>query len=53
MLTIDEAPWAEYLEIDEDTWERKLRPDTPQDIRERYEAYLQEQKRNPHERRPK
>ncbi len=53
MLTIDEAPWAEYLEIDEETWERKLREDTPKDIREKYEQFLQEQNSNPDELIPK
>ena len=53
MLTSDEAPWVEYLEIDEETWERKLRADTPQSIRELYEKYLMEQNSNPAEMRPK
>ena len=43
MLTIYEAPWVEYLEIDEETGERKLRMDTPQEIRYKYENYCLEQ----------
>lgn len=46
MLTLFDAPWLEYLEIDEDTGERKLRDDTPQEIREKYEEYCQEQSKN-------
>lgn len=53
MLTFEEAPWVEYLEIDEETFERKLRSDTPEEIREQYEAYLMEQNRDPDIIRPK
>lgn len=46
MLTLNEAPWVEYLEIDEETGERRLREDTPKEIREKYEEYRIEQRRN-------
>ena len=46
MLTFDEAPWVEYLEIDEETGERKLKENTPQEIRDKYEKYCLEQSRN-------
>lgn len=46
MLTFNEAPWVEYLEIDEETGERRLREDTPKEIRDKYEAYLVEQNNN-------
>lgn len=39
MLTLNDAPWVEYLEIDEITGERKLREDTPQAIRDKYDKY--------------
>ncbi|MBQ8636750.1 MAG: hypothetical protein IJ423_01995 [Clostridia bacterium] len=39
MLTNQDAPWIEYLIIDEDTRKRVLRKDTPDDIREKYEKY--------------
>lgn len=45
MLTKNEAPWIEYLEIDEETRERKLRSDTPPEIRDQYEKYLLDQKK--------
>ena len=40
MLTRNEAPWIEYLVIDEKTRERKLRQDTPEEIRKKYEEYM-------------
>ncbi len=46
MLTLNEAPWVEYLEIDEETGERKLRADTPQEIRDKYDEYCLELSRN-------
>lgn len=46
MLTSNEAPWIEYLEIDEETGKRRLREDTPQDIRARYEEYCAEQRKS-------
>jgi hypothetical protein len=45
MFTLNEAPWIEYLEIDEDTRERKLRADTPQQIKEKYEQFCLEQEK--------
>jgi len=42
MLTRNEAPWIEYLEIDEKTRERKLRDGTPEEIRKKYEEYIAE-----------
>jgi hypothetical protein len=53
MLTIYEAPWAEYLEIDEETGNIDLKVDTPQDIREKYESYCLEQEKYKTEFRPK
>ena len=53
MFTIDDAPWVQYLEIDEMTGERKLREDTPGDIREKYEQHLLEKRKNPGVRQPK
>ena len=43
MLTSHEAPWIEYLEIDEETGKRKLRDDTPQTIRDQYEEHRSKQ----------
>lgn len=39
MLTKEQAPWVEYLVLDEETLESTLRSDTPQEIREAYENY--------------
>lgn len=39
MLTIDNAPWIKYLEIDEKTRERKIKEDAPKEIRDMYEAH--------------
>ena len=49
LMTFEQAPWVEYLEIDEKTGERRLRKDTPKDIRIAYEKYLVEKinKRRP------
>lgn len=46
MLTLEEAPWLKYLTIDEVTRERKLRNDTPKEIREKYEKHLRGRGRN-------
>lgn len=35
----EQVPWIEYLEIDEETLERKLRPNTPYKIKKAYEKY--------------
>ncbi len=43
MLTFYDAPWIDYLEINEENGERYLREDTPQDIREKYEKHCEEQ----------
>lgn len=40
MLTRNEALWVEYIEIDEDTRERRLKADAPQEIIDEYEKYL-------------
>lgn len=53
MLTFEEAPWVEYLEIDEDTRQRRLRDDTPEEIRNKYEAYCNKQGQQNDEMRPK
>lgn len=53
MLTINEAPWIEYLEIDEDTRQRKLRENTPQEIRDKYDRYCLEKSQIEGEMRPK
>lgn len=53
MLTFNEAPWVEYLEIDERTGERRLKEDTPQEIRDKYEEFCLEQRRNEGEMLPK
>ncbi len=42
MFTMEQAPWVEYLEIDEETLERRLREDTPDEIRALYEQHLAE-----------
>lgn len=53
MFTFEEAPWVEYLEIDEETRERRLRDDTPDEIREKYEEHCNKQRQLNDEVRPK
>lgn len=53
MLTFEEAPWVEYLVIDEETRQRRLRDDTPEEIRRKYEAYCNKQMQQSDEMRPK
>ncbi len=53
MFTLNEAPWVQYLEIDEETGERKLRADTPEEIRQKYEDYCNNLKNTANEMRPK
>ena len=53
MLTFNEAPWVEYLEINEETGERCLKDNTPQEIREKYEEYCNDQRQHNGEMLPK
>lgn len=46
MLTFNEAPWIEYLEIEEETGKRVLKNDTPKEVRDMYEAYCKERNNN-------
>lgn len=39
--TLEQTPWVPYLDIDEITGERKLRDDTPEEIKAKYNEYLQ------------
>lgn len=39
--TIEQCPWIGYLEIDEDL-NRKLREDTPDEIKKAYQAHQKE-----------
>lgn len=43
MLTRENAPWVDYLEIDEETGDRNLVADAPDEIKEAYEKH---QKKN-------
>ena len=43
METLEQAPWIEYIEINEETGERELRKDAPEEIKEAYELYLKKQ----------
>ena len=45
MLTKEQAPWTEYLVLDEETLESTLCADTPQEIREAYEKYKESERR--------
>ena len=45
MLTKEQAPWTEYLVLDEETLESTLRADTPQEIRETYEKCKESERR--------
>ena len=40
MMTKEQAPWIDYLDIDEETGERFLKDDTPDDIRKKYADHL-------------
>ena len=43
--TIEQAPWIQYIEIDSKTHKRKLRKDTPKEIKKAYELHLKEIKK--------
>jgi hypothetical protein len=40
MKTLDQAPWVPYLTIDEETGERKIKEDIPEEIKIKYNEYL-------------
>lgn len=40
IYTLDQKPWIEYLEIDEETGKRKLKTDTPEDIVKKYNQFV-------------
>lgn len=40
IYTLNQRPWIEYLEIDEETGERKLRADTPEEIVAKYNDFI-------------
>ena len=40
IMTLDQAPWIEYLVIDSKTGARKLKKDTPKEIKDAYDKYL-------------
>ncbi len=42
MQTIEQVPWVPYLYIDEETGERKIREDMPEEIRNKYNEYLRD-----------
>ena len=39
MLTKEQAVWIDYLEIDEETGERKLNSDAPDEVKKAYEKH--------------
>ena len=45
IYTLNQRPWIEYLEIDEETGERKLRADTPEEIVAKYNDFIKAVKR--------
>lgn len=40
IYTSEQKPWIEYLEIDEETGERRLRNNTPEEIVKKYEEFI-------------
>ena len=40
IYTLEQTPWMDYLEIDEETGERKLQIDAPEEIKKQYSAFL-------------
>ena len=42
MLTKEQAPWVDYLEIDEKTGERKLNSKAPDEVKKAYEEHQKE-----------
>ena len=46
IYTSEQKPWIEYLEIDEETGERKLRTDTPEEIVKKYNQFVGNVKNN-------
>lgn len=53
MLTKSQSPWVEYLEIDEETRERKLKDGAPEEIKKAYMEHLLKLKKSEEEKRPK
>ena len=49
IYTLDQMPWIEYIEIDEETHERKLRTDTPEEIVRKYNEFVNNVKNNDNE----
>lgn len=49
IYTLEQKPWIEYLEIDEETGERKLRSDTPEEIVKKYNQFVGNVKNNDNE----
>ncbi len=39
LLTKEQAPWVEYLEFDEETDERRLNSDAPDEVKRAYEEH--------------
>lgn len=42
--TREQCPWADYIEIDEETLDCFLSPDTPPEIRKLYEEEMEKEK---------
>lgn len=40
METLERAPWIPYLTINEETGERQIKEDTPEEIKIKYNEYL-------------
>lgn len=40
IYTLEQTPWVDYLEIDEETGERKLQIDIPEEIKKQYSDFL-------------
>ena len=40
LLTKEDTPWIDYLEVDEETGERYINPAVPEEIKEAYKMHL-------------
>ena len=45
LLTKEQTPWIDYLEIDEETDERRLSSDAPDEVKKAYEEHLRERQK--------
>ena len=45
MKTIEQAPWIDYIELNEKNGKRRLKRNTPKEIKKAYKLYLKDIKK--------